>query len=184
MRLEDGAGSGVSAKVNSSRQLETAAVATSKIHEISNGIGEAYIFTTAGFLAITSTGTEHGCFYMKNNSSKNLFIHSIRSCGSQVQKVKIYKDITAGTLLTDETAGGNGNLSQVSSSIADVSVYKGGNGKTVTGTLGGQHINGIGHSDEKFDGAMILGQDDSIAISCEMAIAGDFCIRVLAYFEE
>ena len=183
MRIQDGTGGSKLARVNDDHRLGVDSVSASKIHDISQEKGSVYIFTTAGFISISTTGTEHGMFYLRNDSSSDLFIHSIRTCGNQIQKIKIYKDVTGGTLVTGAVAGGSENLNHTSSMSASATIYKGANGNTVVGTLAGQHINGVGHSDEQFDGAMILGKDDTIAITCEMAVAGDFCIKVIGYYE-
>lgn len=182
MLIEDGSGNSYKAAVNSKNKLQTHAVSTSELHEISHAEGDVHVFNTAGFLTVTTTATEHGMFYLENTSSKDMFIHSIRTCGDQIQKIKLYKEVTAGTLLTDATVGGSGNINQTSSKIASANIYIGGNGKTITGTEMSQHINAIGHLNESFDGAMILGKGDNIAISCEMASAGSFCVRVIAYY--
>lgn len=182
MEIKDGTGKGFKAKVNATNKLETQAVSTSELHEISHAHGKAFMMHTAGFVDITTLNTETGVFHLINDANNDLFIHSIRTCGDQVQKIKLYKAVTTGTLLSNAVAGGQGNLNQTSNNSPNVTVYKGVNGDTITdGMLAGQHINGIGHSAEQFDGAMILGSGDSITVTCELAVSGSMCVRVIAY---
>lgn len=173
-------------EINEEGKALVKSTSNSIAHDISKDEGEVYSYSTGGFISITTTGTETGVFYLKNdNSLKNLHIHSIRTCGDQIQKIKIYKNSTTGTLISDQVVGGTGNLNFTSKNEPSSTCYKGANGKTVTdGTLSGQHINNTGHSNELMDGALILGKNDSITITFELAVAGDVCVRVIGYYED
>lgn len=158
---------------------------STELHENSITDAQVYMFSSGEFTSITTTGTETGVFYLKNTSTtKNLFLHSIRTCGDVAQKVTFYKNPTGGTLVTDETAAQSTNLNFTSSNSADAVVYKGADGKTVTGgTWLGQHINHIGHSSVNTGDALVLGRNDSLAVAFEVASAGDVCVAIEGYFE-
>jgi len=143
------------------------------------------MFSTGAFISLTTTGAETGIFYLKNTSTtKSLFIHDIRTCGDVVQKVTFYKNPTGGTLVTDETAAQSTNLNFTSSNTPDATVYKGADAKTVTGgTWLGQHINHVGHSNVSTGDALVLGRNDSLAVTFEVASAGDVCVAIVGYFE-
>lgn len=182
MQLNDGTGSGKKAKVNDYNQLETSTVFTSELAEVSVRDGQAFAFHTDGFIDITTINTETGIIHFVNNSNSDLYMHSLRTCGTQVQKIKVYKNATTGTLISAATVAGKGNLNFTSTNTPSVTVYKGADLATLTdGTLIGQHINGIGHSNEPFDGALILGKGDSLSITFELAIAGSVCVRAVGF---
>jgi hypothetical protein len=184
MKISDGKGSGQEAQVSLNRLL-TQAAASTELHENSITDAQVYMFSTGAFISLTTTGTETGILYIKNTSTtKNLFIHEIRTCGDVAQKVTFYKNPTGGTLVTDETAGQSTNLNFTSSNSADATIYKGADAKTVTGgTWLGQHINHIGHSNNQTGDALVLGRNDSLAITFEVASAGDVCVAIVGYFE-
>lgn len=185
MKVSDGKGSGREAEVTGDFRLKTDAMSVSELHENSLNNEQVYMFSTGGFISITTTGTETGIFYLKNTSTtRNLTIHSVRTCGNQIQKVIFYKNPTGGTLLSDETAAQSTNLNFKSSNTSEATVYKGADAKTVSGgTHIGQHVNNIGHSSVTTDDAIILGRNDSLAVSFELASAGDVCVAVVGYFE-
>ena len=184
--LSDGSGGGNKGKIDKYNRAATISTIQSNLQFNSalSSLAECYIFSTNGFISITTTDTETGIFYVKNTSlSRDLYLSTIRTCGTQVQKVTMYKNPTGGTLVTDETAGQATNLNFKSNNTAQASVFKGANGKTVSGgTHLGQHINNIGHSTESTQDALILGRNDSFAITFELAVAGTVCVACEAYF--
>jgi len=184
--IEDGTGDGFDAKVNSANQLETFSVSRNEMTNVSISDGDTYLFASGDFINITTTGTETGFLYVKNTSAtKNLHIQSIRSCGDTIQKWKVFTGVTTGTLVSAATAGSSNNINQTSSNSADVTVYKGVDGSTRTnGTMIEHWINNVGHSIEVFDGAMVLGRNDSITLTLETDTAGDYCARVIGYYED
>lgn len=185
MRIQDGAGSGNWAKVTSRNKLATLSTIQWEEHVNSVTDEQAFMFSTTGFIALTTTGTEMGMFYLKNTStSKNLIISSVRTCGNVVQKVIFYKNPTGGTLISGASAGSATNLNFSSANAADATVYKGADGNTLTGgTHLGNHINHVGHSTVDAKDAIILGQNDSFGVTFEVASAGDVCVAVVGYFE-
>lgn len=185
MKIEDGKGTGRLAQVDTNNRMLTQAAASTELHENSKTDAEVYMFSTGAFITISTTATETGILYIKNtNTTKDLFIHSIRTCGEVGQKVTLYKNPTGGTLVTDQTAAQTTNLNFKSSNIASADVYKGADTKTVSGgTWVGQHINGVGHSTIDAGDAIILGRNDSLAVTFEVDSAGEVCAAIVGYYE-
>ena len=140
---------------------------------------EAFIFGS-DFVALTTTGSFSGIFYMKNTSeNKNFFVNSIRTCANVISEWELYKNPTTGTLISNATAGlkSNSNFSSAATFTGDV--YKGADAYTVTdGTQIGSWINNVGHSLENLYGGILLGPGDSLAITCKPAGAGDVCVKI------
>lgn len=183
-QLENGHGNCYRAKINSDGRLWTEAATLTDLAVTSREEGESYTFHTAGFINITTTDTETAVFYLKNTSTtKQLEIHDIRTCGDQVQKWVLYFNDTGGTIISNATAAGSGNMNRRSSKTADADVYKGADGVTRSGgTQGPQHINGVGDSTNHLEGALILGRNDSITLTCEVASAADVCVLITAHY--
>lgn len=183
--IEDGTGTGQKAKVNANGELYVLADVVPVIATISSRDEEAYVFASGDFIALTTTNTETGIFHLKNTSTtKILKVYSIRSCADVINKWKLYKNSTGGTLISDQSAGSKNNLNISSSNTPDATVYKGAEGKTVSGGTMLEHwINDVGHSTEILDGSLVLGRNDSIELTVEVAAAGDVCCRVFGYYE-
>jgi hypothetical protein len=185
MKITDGTGTGFEARVDAKNRLSTTAVVESEMEYISEEDGQTYVISHGDYIAISTLNTETGILHIKNiSTTKELHIHAIRTCGTQVQKWKLYYNSDAGTLITDQTAGSSANLNIGSPNVADLTIYKGADAKTVSGgTMLGHHINDVGHSEDGLEGALILGTNDSIELTVELAVAGDVCCRVLGYFK-
>lgn len=185
-QIDDGKGSGNRAEVNEFNQLVTKAVTNCDCKVNSEDQKQSYEFATGEFISVTTTA-EHALLYIKNTSSvKHMHIHEIRTCGTATQKWLLYKNDTAGTIVTDATAAVEVNHNFSSSNVADADVYKGADGKTRSGgAIMSQHINEEGHSEVSYEGALILGQNDSITLTVQNVDSAtkEACIRVHAYFE-
>lgn len=182
----DGTGSGKRLKIDSNNRAVTQAIIKDEMTDVSERDGEAYIFASGDFTALTTTDTETGFFYLLNdNPDKELHIKSIRTCGDVVQKWRLYKEVSGGTLISNAVAGSSNNINLTKSNTAQATVYKGADGDTVTGGTMLEHwINGVGYSTEDLDGALVLGKGDSLTLTAEVPTAGDLCCRIVAYYEE
>ena len=183
MIIEDGTGNGNKAKVTDDNKLQTESVSISRAGYIADAKGGNYLMSTGGFITLTTTGVEHGIMHLKYNGEGHLHINSIRTCGTVSQKWLIYRDSSTGTLISDATAGTVVNTKLESSNQLDCDFYKGANGSTVTnGTVIENLINHNGHSNEIFDGTLILGKGDSLTLTCELpTTSGDVCVRIMAF---
>lgn len=183
--LKDGTGKGYEVQIASDGRMSTRAVSETSLHANSVEDAQVYSVGTSGFIAINTLNTETGCLYIKNTStSKRFMLHSVRTCGNQVQKVKMYKNPTTGTLISNAVAGHKVNLNFSSSNTPDLTVYKGADTYTITdGTLIGQHINNVGHSIEATADALIIGPNDSLGLTFELAASGVVCANLEGFFE-
>jgi hypothetical protein len=183
--IKDGAGTGNEAKVDANNRLNTKAVSEETLHDNSISDAEVYYVTTLGFIDINTVNTETAILYTKNTSTtKRFVINSIRTCGNQVQKVIMYKNPTAGTIIDNATAGQNTNANFSSSNSPSLTTYKGADTYTFTnGTHLGNHINNVGHSTEKTGDAVIVGPNDSFGLTFELAASGVVCAAIEGYFE-
>lgn len=181
--IEDGTGKGYKAKVDKNGQVSVKASTQSEASFISHEQGGAYIIATGSFTSVTSG--ESGLLYIKYTGDKQLHIANVRTCGTGVQKWRMYKDVTTGTLVSGANAASVNNANITSKNVLDEISYKGVDGSTITdGTVMDQWINNGGHSSEEFDGIVVLGKGDSIAFSCEVSSSIDVCIRVICFEAE
>jgi hypothetical protein len=163
--------------VNKAGQLETQSEnhAEARVHSE----GEMAFWLATGILALTSTGVFNGLLYIKNTSeTKNIHIGKLRSCSNQICEWKMFHTITAGTLKSDATAAAAMNLKVGSTREIVADVFKGADGKTITGIEVPTWINNVGHSQPDFAGSLILEPTESIAFSVKPAAAGDVCMTV------
>jgi hypothetical protein len=186
-QLEDGTGGGYRAAVDIDNRLLTKAITNCDCKDVSQTTAQSYEFATGAFLAPTTTD-EHAIFYLKNTSStKHLHIHEIRTCGSVIQQWILYKNDTGGTIVSDANAGVEINHNFASSNTADADVFAASAaGKTRSGgSWMSQHINDIGHSNIEYEGALILGQNDSLTLTVQNVASATTlaCVRIHAYYE-
>jgi len=114
----DGTGNGYRLEINSDNRAVTSSITETKVIDISERKGLAFIFASGDFIDLTTTATETGFFHLKNtDSNRHLHVKSIRTCGSQLQKWKLYKDVTTGTLISNATAGSKNNMNFSSSKV-------------------------------------------------------------------
>ena len=186
--IDDGKGSGRRAAVNTNNKLETQAVTIPEIAFLSAEKEQAWIIAT-GFVALTTTGSFNGLVYLKNTSTKPLHIESIRTCstGSGYSQVKVIKNPTTGTLISEanDAAVTNANLTSTAE-FGGLSYTAAGDAKTVTdGSDTTQFTNmSPGHSIQHYQGAVVIGQGDSFALVVKPSAAGDVCSEIVCYFGE
>jgi hypothetical protein len=186
IKIKDGTGKGYEVQVDSQNRMLAKAVIEENMHDTSVKNGDVYYITTDGFIDINTLNTETAILYTKNTSTtKRFVIHSIRTCGNQVQKVVMYRNPSTGTIVDNATAGRNTNANFSSSNTPSLTTYKGADTYTFTnGTLLGQHVNNVGHSTERTADGVLLGPNDSFGLSFELAASGLVCAALEGYFEE
>lgn len=182
----DGTGQGYRLQVLENNSIPVTAVAKSEMVDTSEKTEKAFIFANGGFPSITTLDTETPILYVKNFSTTEvLHIHSIRSCGTQVSRWRAHKNITGGTILSNQTPGLKNNLNISSATDCECTVYAGADGYTYTGGSMFEHwINDTGHSIEEFQGAIILGPEDSLTLTVEVSVAAQVCCRMIGYYRD
>jgi len=182
----DGTGQGYRLKVLEDNSIPVTAVAKSEMVDTSETTEKAFIFANGGIPSITTLNTITPILYVKNTSTTEvLHIHSLRSCATQVSKWRVYKNITGGTILSNQNLGLNNNLNISSATDCECTVYSGADGDTYSGGSMFEHwINDVGHSIEEFQGAIILGPDDSLTLTVEVEVAAQVCCRMIGYYRD
>lgn len=190
MFIEDGKGTGYKVEITKEQKISCDASITSHLAHESKTYGESFVIAS-GFISLTTTGSFNGLLYVKNTTSeKNFHVEKVRICssGSGYMQIEVKKNPTTGTLISDANAATTNALnfgsSKVLSGRADVYAASG-DGKTVTdGSDLSQYINmSPGHSHQDYEGALILHNGDSIAISCKPSVSTEICIELLGFFE-
>lgn len=183
MKIKNGGGDGTLLKISSEGRALVDSTSTAEFAHASTKHERAFV-AVSQIQAITTTGAENGNIYFKNTGAKRVFIHSIRTCGDVQQKWRMYKNPTTGTLISGATDAMVTNLDLASPKTASVLCYSGGDGLTVTdGSMMEHWQNDTGHSEEIFWGGLILDTGSAIALTGEIATAGDICSRILFYEE-
>jgi hypothetical protein len=172
--IGDGKGRGRSAGVNQDNQLLTRSVSVDS-QEQGTVFGESFNVNT-GLITLT-TADESGVLYVKNTySSRNVVVTGIvailgPSTGgstTDTTRIRIYRNPTTGTLITDATAvdtNSNRNFGEDSTLTADA--YKGTEGSTITdGTV---HLESLVNPGNRvfFSIDEMLQPGNSIAVSYE-----------------
>jgi hypothetical protein len=168
--IQDGTGSGLLAKVDSDNRLRTRSV-TRNIQAQRSFEGYGYNLNT-GNIALTS-GSESAIMYLKYTGNENFHISALAvgvgSMGGTVSDptlIKLIKNPTSGTLISDKTAvDDNENRNFGSPNTLSADVYKGGEAKTVSG---GQEVarffqNGNGRLFATID--FIIPPQNSVAVT-------------------
>lgn len=145
-------------------------------------LGSAFYIAT-DFVPLTTTGAFSGILYLKNTTSLQLRVSSIRTCGLTNQEWKLIRNPTAGTLISAGTALAPGNLLFSSGREFQAEAKVGVDGHTVTdGALLAQWINAVGHSREEFQGSITLDQNNTLALVCKPSVAADVCVSLQCWF--
>lgn len=187
IQIEDGTGSGYQAKVDANNRQVAFAYTRCDCADNAIRLGKAFEFATGAFLAPTTTA-EHAVLYLKNKSATEaLIIHTLRTCGSAIQQWRAYKNDSGGTIISDANVGVEENLNFRSTNVAEADVFAASAaGKTRSGgSWLTQWINDVGHSNLDFEGALVLGSNDSITLTAQNVVSATTlaCARILAYYE-
>jgi hypothetical protein len=190
IEILDGNGDGYRAKVNSNKRLETFSVGRSRMADVSQRNGEAFLLTT-DFISLTTTASFSGLIYIKNtNPDKILFIDKIRICGTGTMmgyaQTKFLKNPTLGTLISDANTGITvpSNLSS-NVDFGGTNYSASGDGKTVTdGTQFSQFsVHLPGHTIQEYDGSLILEGGASMAVLVKPSYATEICVEIQCWTE-
>lgn len=184
---QDATGGGFGQKVDKDNRDHTVAFTRCDCADNSIRLGKAFEFATGAFIAPT-TDVEHAVLYLKNTSATEaLIIHTIRTCGSVAQQWIAYKNDTGGTIISDDNAGVEENLNfrSTNAAVADVLAASAAGKTRSGGTWLTQWINDVGHSNLDFEGALVLGANDSLTLTVQNVVSATTlaCARILAYYE-
>lgn len=190
VEIVNGVGDQNRAEVNSENRLLVEAVTLPHIaHEAIDD--EAAYILASDFISLTTTGSFNGLMYLKGlDSDYHFHIQRIRICSnaSGSLQVKMLHTCSTGTLISDANAGNISNtvIGSANTLTNLLTVYSASaDGKTVTdGTLFTQYQqNLLGHSNQEYDGSILIKKDQTLAIVAKPSASCDICIEVLGYVE-
>jgi len=184
IKILSGNGDGFEADVNKDKRLLTSTENFQAI-AIASAKGNAF-FAHSGFVALTSVGVNNGILWIKNESSnKNFRIGRLVISGTMVQKWRVVKGATTGTLITAGTLAVPDNANFQSGTIFSGQMRRGADGLTVTDGKSISHwVNDVGTITFEWGGAVLLGTNDTISFECDPAVAGDVHVSVFGHSED
>lgn len=169
MLIEDGTGKGFSAQVGSDNRLHTFSLIEYPIEAFSH-TGDVYTIPT-NFISLTNIATYSGMIYINESSAVDIIhIEGIRTSSTQPCLWQLWRNSTAGTLISGGTAAVpvNMNFSSGKTVTAACKIGTAGAGLTVTdGALLAQWMTAAYDPQERqFSGSLILGAGNSLALTC------------------
>lgn len=188
MKIQSDIGTPYGAAVDRDNNLNVRAKTVHEAADISARDGLSFEFASGAFLTLANDTNEHAVFYLKNTSSTHdLHIIDIRTCNTEIVKWIQYKNDTGGTLISDVNAGVEVNHNFGSANVAEADVWQASaSGKTRSGgSWFSQHINGAGHSNIEYEGALILGTNNSLTLTATADVAAatiEACVRIHAVY--
>ena len=178
--IGDGGGKNPDAKTNGDGRLKVDSESNARIFTISKDFGEAFNAVMPSFSA---AATEY-VFYLKNTSiTQNIVIESIEYHSVQAVHWKVWRvtgTAAGGTVITPT------NLNFNSSNAASATAMGGAatiTGLTTVAQIGTHRTQATGEAGMTFGGALILGQNDAIAIEYDTGTTGLCEIDCIFYYE-
>lgn len=191
MYIYDSTGKGYGLKVGSDNRLQSRAVTELEIIHNAEG-GRAYNFNT-GYITFTANGSG---IYLKNNADEQLIVQAIvvgvKNNSSPVYSSSPYLTIvrnpTGGDLISDATAiSANQNRNFGSNKTANVNVYKGKSGGTLTGGNDIAYLQLSTASRSYFGIDFILTKGSSMGVSHTVGLSSgshDAYFAFICYFKD
>lgn len=165
-QIQDGGGSGRLAGVDEDRRLATSAVSTPSLAAVSADKESAFALPT-GIIALTAAAGESGVLYHKNTSPKPQAIHRVHLGAFASARWRLYRSVTAGTLISAGTVVVPRNLNIGSPVGLAAEAKHGADGQTVTdGEVFDTILTEAGSKVLRFDGSLILAPSTAFAITC------------------
>ena len=173
MQIENGVGNGNKALVDAGNRLHTVAVTQTK-QELATDEAESYNINSG--LVTLVDATEQGILYLKNNETLHLHVTGIvailgpstNGVTTDTTRVRIYKNSTAGTLISTGTSADTVSNRNFGSSLTlTVDAFKGDGSATVTdGTV---HIESLLNPGSRvfFTVDEIINKGDTMTITYE-----------------
>ena len=156
--IKDGAGSGDTAKVDSSNKLEVRSIDTT---EFQSGIIDGRVFVVSSGVVTLTTACASGLLYLKNCDCRDMLIsklvinlgNSTGGCGNFTSTITICP--TGGTLICCGAVAPAANLNFGSGLSACVTSTAGTEGSTVTGGIPVSDIHALANRREIVDVALL-----------------------------
>jgi hypothetical protein len=179
MRIEDGRGTGQEAGVSiTGNRLDVSSRADERIYYISRDNGDAY----SAYSTDASPGNGEHPFYFKNTSTtQKFYVQSIELSAIAVATFKLWEvsGTGSGSAITPH------NLNLTSANVAACTCLGNGDvsGLTEVATIATAICPAGGTVELPLHDALILGQNDAIAIEADAVSASAIHITVLGFFD-
>lgn len=180
--------------INDPSTSQGASVSENRLHTFSlleypmesfSHTGDSFTIPT-DFVALTTTASFTGMLYLTNTSvTHNIHIERLRSSSTVGALWQVIKNPTAGTLISAGTAVTPVSYNFSSGRTLTGTAKKGVDAQTVTdGTLMEQWQTGIYDAkDRQYDGAIIIGAGNSLAILCKPSAAATVGVTLSIWVE-
>lgn len=192
--IQDGTGTKFKAKVNDQNRLTTLSVIETRVSDISEREGKAFIIAS-GFIDFTTTGSFQAHTYIKNTSNDDMFIEAIRLCstggsGTMLMngfQTKVIKNPTTGSIVSEAVVAPGLNPSKIGSSqtFEGIAYVAAGSDKTFTdgSFMSNFTTHSPGHTIQIYNGALILTKGSSIGLEVNPTVTGSICSEIQCWFE-
>jgi len=158
--IQDGGGKNPALQIDPDGRARVEAKTNDRSFFISEEEGQSYVLISTSLVLAVG---EYGAYWQNTSTDKNLHIKDVTVNSFQAGEFEI-------STVTGTAAGGvaltPSNLNRTSANDADATAR--GNGSITSLThqtlYYKNHIGKFGHHDEDFEGALILGQNDAIAV--------------------
>ncbi len=179
LRIQDGAGTGAEAKVTADNRLDTSSRQNPRLYYISRDEGQVYSVTSHDASAAAGTYI----LYLKNDSTtKNIYIDEIIVGGVETVLWKLWfvtGTAAAGNALTPTNLNKTSTNAASATSRGDDSIT----GLSTAGQIGSVRSSANDHADLSTRDAIILGQNDAIAIEYDTGTTGIAEAEIVFYYE-
>lgn len=177
VKLEDGAGSGKLAKVNSRQRLDVSAASFSESSFVSAVEGQTYIWTSS-----YSAGTGNEVIYVKNTSKSKILVIdkvTVNSVLTGLFELFIVSGTASGTPITGTNVNLTAGNVAASTALGDASVT----GLSIGARIDMARIPALGRATMELNDVLILGQDQAVAVTYTGS-TGIVDIIVTGYYED
>ena len=180
MKIEDGKGSGRQASVSSVQRLNVSSKTQPRIFYASRDFGLAF---NAVYDGITCAAGDYSAYLKNTSTTRNLFISTVEFHSVESVKWKIWQ--VTGTAASGETVEptelnlSKGITAEAIAMAGDTAIT----GLTAAAQVGSHRSPALGDSEMDFQGALILGPGDAIAIEYDTGTTG-LCSHDLYFWYE
>lgn len=181
MKIEDGKGKNGDASVSSVQRLNVSSQTAPRMFYASRDFGLAY---NAVFDNITSAAGEYTAYLKNTSTTRNLFVSKIEFHSVEAVKWKIWQvtgTAAAGEVVTASQTNLSKNVPAECSAMAGDTAIT---GLTPVKQMGLHRSEALGGSVLDFQGALILGPGDAIAIEYDTGTGGICSQDMFFWFED
>lgn len=177
-KIEDGTGQGYFAKIDNTNRLTVTSQTVSGLAVAALEREDAYIINSGATVITLTTTNESGLLTLKNTSPSLLSVGGIYASANQAGTWRAYRQTTS--VLT------GGSLSPVQMNFGSSKLFtgiatKGVEGDAMTGVVLAIGYTAAGFNFIPFEGAVVLGQNDTIGLSFQpAAINADVTFNLVA----